>query len=51
MESTGQISTQALQRVQDHVSMMYLSLFKKIAFSGHISLQLSQPTQRLVISK
>jgi hypothetical protein len=51
MQSTGQTSTQALQRVHDHVSTMYRLLFLKIAFSGQIKLQLSQEIQSVLISR
>ena len=51
IQSTGQTSIQALQRVQDHVSTMYRMPFFKIAFSGQIRLQLSQEIQSVLISR
>jgi hypothetical protein len=51
MQSAGQTSTQALHRVHDQVSMTYSKPFFKMAFSGQISLQLSQEIQSVLISK
>ena len=51
IQSTGQTSIQALQRVQDQVSTMYRMPFFKIAFSGQRRLQLSQEIQSVLISR
>lgn len=51
MQSTGQTSMQALQRVHDQLSMMYLAPFRRTEFSGQINLQLSQEIQSVFISK
>ncbi len=51
MQSTGQTSMQALQRVHDQLSMIYFEPFLKMEFSGQINLQLSQEIQSVFISK
>ena len=51
IQSTGQTSMQALQRVQDQVSTMYWLPFFNMAFSGQIRLQLSQEIQSVLISR
>jgi hypothetical protein len=51
IQSTGQTSIHALQRVHDHVSTIYCVPFFKIALSGQIKLQLSQEIQSVLISR
>lgn len=50
MQSTGQTSIHMEHNVQDQVSIAYVSLNFIMAFSGQISLQLSQDIHRLLIS-